>query len=82
MNNRNISPLSIIAFIVVICIVLLIAFSCSDSGSHTTSTNICKSCGRSFPAGDDGGNFMNIAKTGMCKNCYNNFQWGKQFIGN
>lgn len=44
----------------------------SSSGSHSKT---CKFCHREFEAGDDGGNFMNIAKTGMCKNCYNNYKW-------
>ncbi len=24
---------------------------------------------------------MSIARTGMCKNCYNNFQWGQKATG-
>ena len=41
----------------------------SDS-SHSKDARKCKSCGKYYEPGDSGGNFMNIAKTGMCKNCY------------
>lgn len=44
-------------------------------------SNTCKSCHRSWEAGDSGGNFMNIARTGMCKNCYGNYNSLKGFIG-
>ena len=53
---------------------------------NTTSSNSksglkCKVCGKYFKPGDSGGNYMSIAKTGMCKNCYNNFQWGQKATG-
>lgn len=54
----------------------------SGSGSSHHSTNTCKSCGRTYEAGDSGGNFMSIARTGMCKNCYNNFKWAQDALGN
>ena len=72
-----------VIFIAVIVLIALIA-SCSGGGSGGGSghrTNPCKSCGRSYEAGDAGGNFMSIAKTGMCKNCYNNFQWAQAATG-
>lgn len=40
----------------------------------------CKSCGRWFRAGDDEGNFMKVAKSGMCNNCYGNYKDMKQFL--
>lgn len=45
-----------------------------NTGSNSSRTAKCKSCGRKFEAGDSAGNFMNIAKTGMCNNCYRNFE--------
>ena len=75
----------IILVISIIMAVLMVrcCFGGSSSGSsHSASSNTCKSCGRTFQAGDSGGNYMNIAKTGMCKNCYGNYQWGKDAIGN
>lgn len=51
-----------------------------SGGTHGSSIGgLCKSCGRQFEAGDAAGNYMNIAKTGMCKNCYNNFNDLKGF---
>lgn len=38
----------------------------------------CKSCGRKF---SDNDNKICIAKTGMCNNCYHNFETLKPFIG-
>ena len=71
-----------IAIILVLVLILSLLTACvggSSSGSHKTAT--CKSCGRTYEAGDSGGNFMNIARTGMCKRCYNNFQWGQAATG-
>lgn len=45
-----------------------------STGSSSSRTAKCKSCGRKYEAGDSAGNFMNIAKTGMCNNCYRNFE--------
>ena len=44
-------------------------------------TNTCGSCGRTYEAGDSGKNFINIAQTGMCNNCENNYQTLKPFLG-
>lgn len=74
----------VISVILIICIVLALVLSmsgCTGSSSGHSKNNTCKSCGRSFPAGDSGGNYMSIARTGMCKNCYNNYQWGKKALG-
>lgn len=46
----------------------------SSGGSGGGHSAVCGSCGRSFNSGDIGGNYKSIAKTGMCKNCYNNFK--------
>ncbi len=74
----------IIVIGVIILILIAAIGSCSSGGgggsSHKVSTATCKSCGRTWEAGDDGGNFMQIAKSGMCKTCYNNYMWGKDYI--
>lgn len=53
----------------------------SSSSAKPAGEGVCKSCGRQFEAGDSGGNYMNIAKTGMCKNCYNNYNSMSEFLG-
>lgn len=53
----------------------------SGGGSSSGSTNTCGSCHRSWSAGDSGGNYMSIARTNMCKNCYNNFKWAQDALG-
>ncbi|MBE6680443.1 MAG: hypothetical protein E7598_08010 [Ruminococcaceae bacterium] len=45
------------------------------------STNVCGSCGRSWEPGDPDGNYMNIAKTNLCKICEKNYHSLKEFIG-
>ena len=45
----------------------------SGSGSSSGKSATCKVCGRSFKAGDSAGNFMSIAKSGMCNNCHRNY---------
>lgn len=64
---------------------LLLAFSLvgctSGGGSGSSKTATCGSCGRTFEAGDSGGNYMSIARTHMCKNCYSNFQWAQEALG-
>ena len=67
--------------IVAVALLVFVASSIAAGGggsSSSTSTNTCGSCGRTYKAGDAGGNFMNIAKTGLCKNCNSNreyFEW-------
>ena len=51
----------------------------TPSSTDDNSGEKCKSCGRTYT---DSENKMSIAKTGMCKNCYNNFQWGQSATGN
>lgn len=67
--------------VVVIIIIGLLAMCSSGGGSSSSSSSkgrTCKSCGRTFT---DSSNTMNIAKTGMCNNCYSNFQWGQKALG-
>jgi len=82
MSQKKFSAKRILAMLFLVLIVVTFACACSDGGSSHHSTNTCKSCGRSYEAGDSGGNFMNIARTGMCKNCYDNFKWGQSVLGN
>ncbi len=78
---KKAKPLIIIGAIAVFVIIILIASSGGGGSSSSRSTATCKSCGRVYEAGDSGGNFKNIARTGMCKNCYENFKWGQKAIG-
>lgn len=68
--------ISIVLAILVVLAFSIFALGCNSS-SGSTSSNTCASCGRSWNAGDPGGNYMSIAKTSMCKNCYNNFKWAE-----
>lgn len=61
----------IIALILVFALCLSL---CACGGGGSPKKNTCKSCGRSFQAGDSAGNFRKIASSGMCNNCYNNFK--------
>lgn len=77
----------LIALAVLVMIIYLISGSATgtlggggyDSYSKPPA-NTCKSCGRSWQAGDSGGNFMNIAKTGMCNNCENNYHSLERYL--
>jgi len=40
----------------------------------------CKSCSRSFK--NTSSNASSIKRTGMCNNCYNNYSWGQEAVGN
>lgn len=42
--------------------------------SSDSSTNTCSMCGRSWKAGDSGGNYMSITLRNMCVSCYRNYQ--------
>lgn len=55
--------------------------SVSKPSGSRGSTNTCGSCGRSWQAGDSGKNYMNIARTGLCNNCENNYHTLKPFLG-
>ena len=64
----------ILALILVITLCLSLCACVGGSSGGSSKTNTCKSCGRTFEAGDSAGNFMNIARSGMCNNCYNNYK--------
>ena len=77
MGNNSKANVGMI-FLIVLAILLGLT-SCTGGGS--SSKNTCKSCGRSWEAGDVGGNYKNISRTGMCKNCYNNYNWAQGALG-
>ena len=80
-NNLKKELKKILSIILIISLLFLLT-SCISSGSSGSSRSAtCKSCGRSFQAGDSAGNFMNIARTGMCNNCYNNFKTAQSALG-
>lgn len=69
--------IAIATIVLFIYIVSSIAVGGGNSSSNV-STSTCGSCGRSYKAGDAGGNYMSIAKSGLCKNCNSNreyFEW-------
>ena len=72
---------AIVILTLVIALISGIAVGGGGGGGGSRDSNTCKSCHRSWEAGDSGGNFMNIARTGMCKNCYGNYNSLKGFIG-
>ena len=63
-------------FIPVFILVMSFAMNQNDDRAGT-----CKSCGRSWNAGDSNGNYRNIAQTGMCNNCENNYHDMKDLVG-
>jgi hypothetical protein len=38
-------------------------------------------CGKTYKAGDSGGNYMSIAYSGMSKKCHNNFDYARKALG-
>ena len=68
----------LILFIIIILLIGVIGMFVSEPSA---STNTCRVCGRTFEAGDAGGNYRNIAKTHMCNNCYSNYLWAQDALG-
>ncbi len=66
-----------VILVIVMCFSFCACGSSSSSGGHKTT---CKSCGRTFEAGDAAGNYMNIARTGMCNNCEGNYHAMKGYL--
>ena len=81
------ATISIKGLIIIICILLLIigfvisGASGGSSSGGSSSKNTCSVCGRVFEAGDSAGNYKSIARTHMCVNCYNNYQWAQDALG-
>lgn len=74
---------STILVVIVMCLFLCMCGSIFSGGSSGGSrdTNTCGYCKRTYEAGDSGGNYMSIARTNLCKNCYNNYKWGQAAMG-
>ena len=68
--------------IVLFCIVYgcIVGFPSSNSSSNSTLT--CGYCNRTYPAGDSGGNYMCIARTHLCNNCYSIYKSGTEALDN
>lgn len=73
-----------VLLIIVACVLVfsMIGSCMGDTGGSNSSTAKCRSCGRTFKAGDAAGNYRSIARTNMCKNCYSNYQWAQSALGN
>ena len=71
-----------IALILALVLCLSLCACGGGSSSYKPKSSECKSCHRTFYAGDSAGNFMNIARTGMCNKCYENFLWAQEALGN
>ncbi len=57
--------------------------SSSGSGSGSSrSAATCGYCGKTYYAGDAGGNYRNIARTRLCKRCYSTYKQGTDMLGN
>ena len=67
-----------ISIILLLLVVGLVLHACSASPDRSSAT--CGSCGRTYAPGDSGGNYMSIARTGMCNNCYGNFKWAQSIL--
>jgi len=83
MNKKENNEVGIGTKIISYIFIILVGYwvvSCNmgNSSGSSSGSKTCKSCGRTF---SDTSNFMSIAKTGMCKNCYNNYNWGKAATG-
>ncbi len=82
-KNRKAIGIAMLVSTLVVGIPLICIFSNSGSSSSSGSNSKiaeCKVCEREFEAGDRAGNYKSIARTGMCNNCYKNYQWGKEYI--
>lgn len=46
----------------------------SCTGSNERDVAECNVCGAKYYSGDAGGNYMQIAYSGMCNKCYDNYK--------
>lgn len=79
-NHRKQAIIPPAICILVVAAIVIGTFQGCSAVLQGSSTATCKSCGRTFNAGDTGKNFMNIGKTGMCGNCEDNYHWGENFM--
>lgn len=71
---------SIVAIIAGVVFFVSLIVSDSSSSYAEKRDGECSSCGRTWSAGDIGGNYINIARTGMCNNCENNYHDMKGYL--
>lgn len=63
----------------ILCFSVIIgANNANDFPDRDDGHNSCEVCDRSYEPGDSEGNYMNIFETGMCNNCWRNFQWANE----
>jgi len=78
-NISNTQTAFQLAFIV--CLVLALFTSCSsDPKANIRDTNTCGYCENVYRSGDSGGNYMNIARTGLCKKCYTTYKSAQEAL--
>lgn len=75
-KNSNIGCLTVI----IIVFILWILVSSAGGVKTTESKLTCPMCGKTYRAGDIGGNYLNIAKTHMCKSCEQNYLFAKNAL--
>ena len=75
---KFVTAVIVMALVIVLVFVGALGAYVPGTGGGGGNSRVCKSCGRTFT---DSSNTMNIAKTGMCNNCYGNYQWGSSAIG-
>ncbi len=75
-NTQKTSIGSIIIFCIILFVIIaLIAKGCDGSNERDTAT--CSGCGKTYYAGDSGGNYMSIGLSGYCKKCKEAIKWGQ-----
>ncbi len=76
MQNENkksyMKYIGISILIVIIAIILFVVFSLPDDSNNGAYSSKCGVCYRTFT---DNSNCRSISKTGMCKQCYENFKY-------
>lgn len=78
-DGKKVIKIIVITLIVIALLVAIGVMIWSFANeSNPVRKNECESCGREWSAGDANGNFINISKTGMCNNCYENFKYAQK----
>ena len=78
-KKRPYHIIGIIAFVIV-GIALMNPSGLAPTGSSNRHSLTCSVCGKTYYAGDSGGNYMSIAKSGMCVSCHDSFQGAKDAL--
>ena len=77
-NENNSGGGGAIIFVIIIVLLIFVGLGSCGGGSGDTSAR-CGSCGRTFT---DSSNIHSIAYKNMCKNCYGNYKWSQDALGN